>query len=449
MVFNRFFFKVLLRVGLLTTSIITMSTIFLRIDLFFTQIILAGIIIAQLVELTYFVNRTNQELSRFLSGVRDGDFQLNFSYKADSPSFQSLNNSFREVIHTFREYETERIAEYQFLNEIISQISFGVIVFDEKADIQVMNQTASDLLSLPKVTKWKNLRNPNIGFLEKLSEIELAPNQLVETRVSGKDQMFSVSASKITLRSVAMKIVCFQNIQNEIRKKEIEAWHKLIRILTHETMNSVTPIVSLAETMQMILTTESGESKTVKEIDDENLEDLSFSLETIIGRGNGILKFVSNYRKLTRIPKPEIEPVEIYPLLQKVVNLASADPDAPPIDLEVENSNLIVLMDPVLIEQVLINLLKNAREALENTPQPEIMVVAEAENSKSLILIKDNGPGIDQDKIEKIFIPFYTTKKEGSGIGLSVSRQIMSLHGGHLELQSEPGSTIFTLSFQS
>ena len=449
MVFNRFFFKLLLRISLLTASIITLSTIFLRIDLFFTQIILVGVILAQLVELTYFVSKTNLELTRFLSGVRDGDFQLSFSQQADSSSFKALNHSFREIIHTFREYETERTAEYQFLNEIISQISFGVIVFDDQADIQVMNPTASDLLSLPKVTKWKNLRNPNIGFLEKLYEIELAPNQLVETRVGGKDQMFSVSAAQITLRSVVMKIVCFQDIQNEIRKKEIEAWHKLIRILTHETMNSVTPIVSLAETMHLILVNEGGENKTSKEITDENLQDLSFSLETIIGRGNGILKFVSNYRKLTRIPKPEIESVEVTPFLQKIINLASAARNTPPIHLKVSPKEIKILLDPVLIEQVLINLLKNAREALENTSNAEIQVTAKPEAGKYLIMVADNGPGIDPDKLEKIFIPFYTTKKEGSGIGLSVSRQIMSLHGGHLDLQSEPGSTIFTLSFQN
>lgn len=449
MVFNRFFFKSLFRLILITASIITLSTIFLRVDLFFTQIILIGIIVAQLIELTYFVNRTNLELSRFLSGIRDGDFQLSFSQKADSSSFKALNHSFREVIHAFREYETERIAEYQFLNEIISQISFGVIVFDDQEEIQVMNQTASDLLSIPKVTKWKNLRNPNIAFLEQLYRMELAPNQLIETRVSGKDQMFSVTASQITLRSVVMKIVCFQNIQNEIRKKEIEAWHKLIRILTHETMNSVTPIVSLAETMQMILNTDEGALKTSEEINDENLEDLAFSLETIIGRGNGILKFVNNYRKLTRIPKPEVEPVTIFTWIQKIINLASAEPGTPSIHLHVEDESIKILLDPILIEQVLINLLKNAKEALETTKNPEITVTVKAEADHSLIIVQDNGPGVDQDKIEKIFIPFYTTKKEGSGIGLSVSRQIMSLHGGHLELQSEPGSTIFTLSFQS
>lgn len=449
MVFNRFFFKLLIRIGLIAASIITLSTIFLRMDLFFTQIILLGIIIAQLIELTYFINRTNLELSRFLTGVRDGDFQLSFSQKADSPAFQALNNSFREVIHTFREYETERTAEYQFLNEIISQISFGVIVFDDQADIQVMNKTASDLLSLPKVTKWKNLRNPNIGFLEQLYQLELAPNQLVETRVSGKDQMFSVTVSQITLRSVVMKIVCFQDIQNEIRKKEIEAWHKLIRILTHETMNSVTPIVSLAETMQMILEAENGERKTREEISDENLEDLSFSLETIIGRGNGILKFVGNYRKLTRIPEPEMERLQVKPFLQKIINLATAEPNAPNIDLEISEQEMHIVLDPVLVEQVMINLLKNAKEALLNIEEPVIQVVARSEAGKCLIVVKDNGPGVDQDKLDKIFIPFYTTKKEGSGIGLSVSRQIMSLHGGHLELQSEPGSTIFTLLFQN
>lgn len=447
MVFNRFFFKTLIRVGLLVTSILVFATIFLRVDLFFTQIILAGVIIALLIELTYFVNLTNRELTRFLSAIKDGDFQLSFSQKGDSSTFNALNTTFREVIHTFREYETERTAEYQFLNEIISHISFGVIVFNDQGEIEVMNQTASELLSIPKVTRWRNLRNPNISILETLHQTALIPNQLIETKVNGRERIFSVTASQITLRSVPMRIVCFQDIQNEIRKKEIEAWHKLIRILTHETMNSVTPIVSLAETMQMILTHENGAPKSQQEVSEENLKDLSFSLETIIGRGQGILKFVHDYRTLTRIPKPEREPVKIELFLQKLVNLTSAEPNAPNITLFIAEDMQEILMDPVLIEQVLINLLKNAREAVAKTKSPEVGITAAITSGYPAISVKDNGPGVEVAKREKIFIPFYTTKQEGSGIGLSVSRQIMSLHGGHLTLKSKPGETIFELSF--
>lgn len=447
MVFNRFFFKLLARVIFLTATIVTLSSIFLRTDLFFTQIILAGIIVSQIIELSFFANKTNVELTRFLAGVKDGDFQLNFPENADSKSFRSLNSTFRDVIHSMREYETEKAAEYQFLNEIISQISFGVIVFNEKSDVEVMNSTASLLLGLPKVAKWRNLRNPNISVLESLYNAELAPNQLLETRVNAKDQMFSVSATQMTLRSVPMKIVCFQDIRSEIQKKEIEAWQKLIRILTHETMNSVTPIVSLAETMKIILENETGTLKSLQEVTHENLEDLSFSLDTIIGRGNGILKFVSTYRKLTRIPNPEPELVEIRPFLEKIVNLISSDPQSSHVKFEIQGTNTDMHFDPVLMEQVLINLLKNAREALDQTKDAAILVSFSNETNRKTIRVQDNGPGIDQLKSEKIFIPFYTTKKDGSGIGLSVSRQIMSLHGGQLELQSEPGRTVFTLSF--
>lgn len=447
MVFNRFFLKLLARVLALTASIVILSTIFLRPDLFFTQIILIGIIIGQIIELTFFANKTNIMLTRFLAGVKDGDYQLNFPHNADSKSFRSLNSTFRDVIQSLREFETEKVAEYQFLDEIISQISFGVLVFDEKGNIEVMNSTASLLLGLPKVSKWRNLRNPNVAFLQTLHDIGLASNQLVETRINGKDQMFSVTATQITLRSAPMKIVCFQDIRSEIQKKEIEAWQKLIRILTHETMNSVTPIVSLAETMKLILEDESGTLKSKEEVSEENLEDLAFSLDTIIGRGNGILKFVGTYRKLTRIPNPEPELVEVRPFLEKIINLMAADSPSASVTFDLEAPVVEMYFDPVLVEQVIINLLKNARESLESTEEARVLITAKKETGRSLIRVQDNGPGIDQNKQEKIFIPFYTTKREGSGIGLSVSRQIMNLHGGQLELRSEPGRTVFTLSF--
>ncbi len=437
---------------LLVATVVGFSQIFLRPDLFFTQIIVVAIIIGQIMELSNFANKTNTELGRFLAGVRDGDFQLNYQRQQKSKSFEKLYRSFNDVIDTLKELETERNAQNEFLNTIINQIGFGILVFDESQEIILMNNEASELLSIPKVKKWRNLRNRNIGFLETLVSIDRTQNQLLETTIDEESHYFTVNVNNMRLRDRPLKIASFQNIRSEIRQKEIEAWHKLIRILTHETMNSVTPIVSLAETMQMLLTKEDGDSpKHVKDLTEENVLDLRESIQTIEERGEGILRFVSEYRKLTRIPQPELEEVEFSAFLQSTLKLYQPALDENSVDLTVNVPEFRVMIDPVLIQQVVINLVKNSIEALKETEQKRIKIeLSGDEKHQRVVQVSDNGPGIPKEKADKIFIPFYTTKQEGSGIGLSVSRQIMSLHGGQLDFKSIPGQwTTFSLKFSS
>ncbi len=450
MVFNRFFFQVLARVLLVALNIGIFASIFLREDLFFTQVIMFSLAIGQIAELANFTNKTNLELSRFLAGVKDGDYQLNYERHSKSKSLSKLYRSFGQVIDTLKDLETQRNAQNEFLNTIINQIGFGIIVFDSESEITLMNQEASALLSLPKVKKWRSLKNPNTAFLETLTSLPGTQNQLVESHINEESQYFTVSVSIIQILEKPLRVVSFQNIKSEIRQKEIEAWHKLIRILTHETMNSVTPIVSLAETMQLILTSEeSGQVKRSKEVTDENLEDLTASVETIVNRGEGILKFVSEYRKLTRIPQPELQHVALEGLVQKTMKLFEKDIENENIQLQMNFQDATLNIDPVLIQQVLINLIKNAIEALGDQADRHIAITGQSKGDNYLLMISDSGPGIPTDKQDKVFIPFYTTKKNGSGIGLSVSRQILNLHGGHLDFNSMPNTmTTFTLTFR-
>lgn len=448
MVYNRLFFSLLLRVILLIATIGFFSSIFLRPELFFTQIILGAIITFQVFEITHLINKTNTELSRFLAGIRDGDYQLNYNKNAPNRSFKALYNSFGELVETLKYLETERMAQFHFLNELINQIQFGLLVFNEDDDIELMNNQAMELTALPKITKWKKIRNPNIQFLETILSLEPAQNQLIETHLNGESRYFSVSINEVKILSKSLKVVSFQDIRGEIRKKEVEAWHKLIRILTHETMNSVTPIISLAETMKLILEDDEGNIKQSNNLTEENILDVTESLETLIGRGQGMLKFVTEYRKLTRIPKPELEETSITGFIDSILRLMQDTDTKNGVKFKKEIAPFSIPLDPVLIQQVLINLIKNAIESLATTPNPEIVIVCKEGPEKQLISVLDNGPGVSKDKLEKIFIPFYSTKKEGSGIGLSVSRQIMNLHEGHLELTSIPGKiTNFTLVF--
>lgn len=428
-------------------ALLSIVSIFLRPDLLFTQLILFVLILIQVTEITFFVSRTNRELSRFLSSIKDGDFSINFSGKVDNKSFGLLNTSFRQVIETLKELQTEKEAQLHFLNQLVNQIEFGIITFNEKNEIEIINKQAQSFLQIPRVTVWQNIKNPNVSFIEKLIKLPESSNQLIEQRIENQDRFFSVSITEITIRDGKFRIVSFQDIRNEIQQKEIQAWHKLIRILTHEIMNSVTQLVSLNETNLMLLTNENEEAKESRHLNDENVQDLRESILTVKERTEGILKFVKDYRRLTKIPKPEFEKLIDSFLINTVAKFMSGPLTEARVNLKVMSADVELFADGNLIQQVMINLIKNAIEALEATKGPEIVIQARIQNKQLQLEVSDNGHGIPEEKLDRIFVPFYTTKVEGSGVGLSVSRQIMNLHGGHLDVSSSSSGATFMMIF--
>ena len=254
----------------------------------------------------------------------------------------------------------------------------------------------------------------------------------------------------LKLMGSSYKLITFQNIKSEIEQKEIEAWHNLIRTLAHEIMNSVTPISSLTETSVMLLEDKLGNQKDITDITEKNITSIRTALKTIEKRSEGLLDFVGNYRKLTRLPAPQMEKISIENLLVNIKNLLNAELDKNRIDLRIisRNKDLRIFADPKLVEQVLINLVLNSIDAVEKTKSPKIQLLSYQTKNNIVIKISDNGKGIDKDKLEKIFIPFFSTKEKGTGIGLSLSKQIMKLHKGDIDVTSEKNSgTTITLSF--
>jgi len=239
-------------------------------------------------------------------------------------------------------------------------------------------------------------------------------------------------------------------VQEQLEEKEMEAWQNLIRVLTHEIMNSVTPIASLASTVNDLLTESPNQEKPIERIDTEIISDVRGALQTIEKRSHGLLNFVDAYRNLTRIPRPNLQIVSLSEFFSRLKKLMHSQITEGSIDLQVhiEPDNLQLAADPELIEQVLINLLLNAIEAVAKQPNPVIKIFAKLDDKGRItIQVIDNGTGISEEIAEKIFIPFFTTKKKGSGIGLSLSRQIMRMHRGSLGVLSKKGETVFTLKF--
>lgn len=440
MVSKRFSLLVIVRITLLMLTLTGLAFIFAKTELFFNQIILLSIVIIQVAELIRFITFTNRELAKLLLAIRYSDFSISFKGKKHGKSFQELQDAFVEIIEAFKKVSVEKEAQFRFLKVIVDNVNVGIIAIKEEHQIELMNKTAQNLLGVGVPNYWKQLQQLSPQFSREFSEMDDNERKLVELNVKDDKLQISAHVTRLKILNFRYSIITFQNIKSEIEQKEIEAWHKLIRILTHEIMNSVTPITSLTETMQMMLHKGENLEKSIDEISEEDLADIRFSLETIQRRSEGLLHFVDDYRKLTRVKNLDKERTDAIELLENMAQLMKPELQKEHITLELHLKSAFELsIDRKLIEQVLINLITNAKHALKGVENPRITLKTYFRESEKVIEVTDNGMGIDESKIDQIFIPFFSTKEQGSGIGLSLSKQIMKKHKGDLTVKSESG----------
>lgn len=449
MIFKRFTFLIIIRIFFLLVNVIVISLIFGDRRLFFNQIILALVLIAQVIELVRFVNHTNRELTKLFYAIRHSDFSITFRQSILGKSFKDLNESMLDIIDAYKQVKIEKEAQFHFLQMLVNQLHIGIIAIDQAENITLINPTAETMLGLPLLKNWKLLKIKNPVTAAELESIGINGKKLIEMKTGNETYFVSADVRTLIMLDRPLRLITLQNINSEIEQKEIEAWHKLIRILTHEIMNSVTPISSLTETMQGMLRTKDGQEKQITELRQETISDIAFSLDTIHRRTDGLLNFVEHYRQLTKVPKPVIENIILDNYFKNIIRLMNEQLTKNHIQIDVqlrEKSEL--LADPMLLEQVLINLITNSIHALKERETPRIQILVYPVDNQIIIEVKDNGKGVPKKELSEIFIPFFTTKKEGSGIGLSLSKQIMSLHGGSIRVQStENVGTSFYLSF--
>ena len=444
---KRFSLQVILRITLILANAILLAWIFGDMRLFFNQVILIIILIGQIWELIHYINLTNRELTRLFLAIKHDDFSTTFNQKGLGKSFKELQNSMVDIIESYREVKIEKEAQYQFLQLLVNQIQVGIIsLLDE--NIILINPVAEKILGIRDLKNWKLLEQHNPKVAEELSQ---DGKKLIEIKSHEGTKILAVEIRTVLMIDKRYKLITLQDINSEIEQKEIEAWHKLIRILTHEIMNSVTPISSLSETMQTMLIDKNGIQKQLPNLRDDTIKDILFSLSTIQKRSESLLDFVENYRKLTRVPKPVIQQIQLKPWLASLENLMREElmRESISLSIQLDDENQALNLDPTLIEQVIINLLRNSTHALEGRLDKRIEIKSYENESAIVIEVSDNGKGIPEKEIKDIFIPFFSTKKDGSGIGLSLSKQIMSLHGGRIRVRSKvPEGTSFYLTFR-
>ncbi|HEY9005829.1 MAG TPA: ATP-binding protein [Ohtaekwangia sp.] len=417
-------------------------------NMLFAALLMATIIILQLIEIFRFVSQTNRKLTRFLESVKYSDFISGFtSDNKLGKSFKDLNIAFNEVLEAFRKARSEKEEHGQYLNTVVQQVRTGILSYDTEGNVQLINANAKRFMGITSIKNINELIAINPKLYHSINSVEPGKSELYK----GSNELhLTVQATELRIRGTDVKLVTLQNIQPELQQQELEAWQNLTRVLRHEIMNSITPISSLTSTLREILDHDMERKGDHYELKGEGADDLREGLSTIENRSKGLIKFIDAYREYTSLPKPKLTTVRLQSLIEHVAQLMKTELKKTSIDFHYSCSSeyLTIQADVEMVEQVLINLLKNAIEALGDTETPKLELIGRYDGSDVLIEVIDNGQGIIKEAIDHIFVPFYTTKRTGSGIGLSLSRQIMQMHNGSITVESEPEvRTIFTLRF--
>jgi nitrogen fixation/metabolism regulation signal transduction histidine kinase len=416
-----------------------------------SSIILGLLIVLQTYSLIVYVNQINNKLTQFFDSIRYSDFSTSFSDKKLGKSFEKLSHSFNQVIIEFKKNRAEKEEHYNYLQTVVQHINIGIICFEQNGKIDMYNNAAKRLFKKNLIRNVNDLHDVKIELPEILMKLKAGDKTLIKIFTDDELKQLSLYATEFRMRGEEYVLVAFHDIHAELEEKEIESWQKLIRVLTHEIMNSITPISSLASTVNEMIIDKSEEDKKVNILNSEDIQSVEDALSTIQKRSQGLLNFVDIYRNLTRIPKPSFKYFNVREAFERAELLLKPKIDKLKItcNCQVYPEDLMLTADPDLIDQVIINLILNAIDAVKTKENPEVSLIAyHNQNNRTTIEVADNGTGIKPDIIDKIFMPFFTSKKEGSGIGLSLSRQIMHLHKGSISVKSKVNEgTVFTLTF--
>jgi nitrogen fixation/metabolism regulation signal transduction histidine kinase len=446
---KRFYLNCTVRVLLLSGSICLLAFLIFKTEFIATSIFLGLISAYQIFSLLRYVTRTNRDLNRFLLSIKHSDFSQSYTNQLKGSGFDELNTAFSEVTKEFQQAKIEKEEHFRFLQTIIDHVGIALIAFNPDGEVELINNATKKLLKIPRLGNIKDIESTSSRLTDKLGSISPGDKDLVKFKQGDNLLQLSIYATGFILRQQQLTLVAMQNIQSELEEKEMISWQNLIRVLTHEIMNSITPIASLASTATGLL--EDNKECKIPEDVNEVIIDVRHAVKTIEKRSKGLITFIDNYRKLTRIPKPDFKIVQVKDLFERVEILMKKQFEHHSIKFNtaVDPESLTITADPALTEQVLINLCKNSVEAVSGVSRPKIKLKAGTDGiGNPIVKVIDNGKGIAEEVAERIFIPFFTTKPEGSGIGLSLSRQIIRMHKGTIGVISTPGErTVFKLRF--
>lgn len=429
---TRFRILTVVQVCLLALTLCVLALTVLETDHLAVPVVLAGIALLQVLALIGSVQAHVDTLEDFFAAVNYEDFTLRF---IEDDVDAELKGAFNKVLERFQDARADRDMQAAYLDTVIRHVPVAFFAARSDGSLSLVNNPARRLMGIPTLRNIRDLATIDETLPVALTSIEAGQQRLLQTNIRGLPVELRVSVAEIRMAGEVERLYSIENLSGELSARESSAWRNLIRVLTHEIMNTLTPVTSLAQT-------------TVEMLDDpDSAADIREAIETIGRRSEGMIRFVSRYRELLHMPEPKAENVSVLELLQNIATLLQPSLEGIQISVEVVPESLEIFADRQLIDQVLINLVKNAGDALADTAEPHISLSGRLNQGRVIISVADNGPGIHEDDIDHVFIPFFTTKREGSGIGLSLSRQIMTAHNGDIALESGPSGTTFRLVF--
>jgi two-component system nitrogen regulation sensor histidine kinase NtrY len=452
MVLNKFFINILIRVSFIVLSCVVLGIILQYLDSGFYYT-LAGIIFLVLLQawlLVNEVNKTNSDLEKFFSSVQDHDSSVRFLKETNDSSFKKIQDSMNHLNTIIQNAKIENERTSHFLQNLVDHVDVGLLSYDMNGGVEIFNRAAKKYLNVQQLRQLSSLKMQNEEMYRMINAIKPGHEILHKITIDNLLQNVLIKATEFKFDNKVIKLVSFQDITSELDKKELDSWQKLIRVLTHEIMNSISPITSLTSVISGYFKKKDEEMPVLPEtIDQQIIAKTLMGLNTIEETGKGLFDFVDKYRSLTSLPKPDLGEFTVSNLFGKCkLLMESSISNNIKISANVYPEDIVLVADYTQVEQVLINLIKNAIAAVSHKKNGDIQLKAYKNDEGTIIQVEDNGIGISDEIIEDIFVPFYTTKENGSGIGLSLSKQIMQNHNGTISVSSAPNkSTIFTLKF--
>ncbi|MEO6405211.1 MAG: HAMP domain-containing sensor histidine kinase [Ferruginibacter sp.] len=447
MTFKKYDWNLIVRIALLFV-VLCGAALMLTMGLYAFLTIAAVLVVVQVIDLYRFSNKSKDELESFVEAVHYRDFSRHFDEKNAPVAVQPMRKGFNEINSTFKIISKERETQYQYLQKILELVDTGIISYDNKeGDVKWMNESLKKLLNIPYLKTIHSLEKRDPVLYNEILNVKPAEPRVVTINTDKNSLKVLLSATAFQTEGKLYKLIAFQNINEALDETESKAWQKLLSVMTHEIMNSVAPISSLAATLKDRL------QLSLKDLNNNSgsVDDLELGIDTIKRRSEGLLKFAETYRNLNKINTPNVKKVYVRDMFENLHHLMEPTLKQKQIELDIilKDPDLELLADTNLIEQVLINLIVNATEAVKEVDNPRIQLSAYiTPANKVVIKVADNGIGISPEVMEKIFIPFFSTRKTGSGIGLSLCKQIMMLHKGNIKMQSVEGEgSAFSLFF--
>jgi two-component system nitrogen regulation sensor histidine kinase NtrY len=447
MIFNRYEWRLLLRVFLMFLALIAAAFVIVK-GLYLYLVIFIPLVTYAVIEMIRFQKKAQEEVNQFVESIHYRDFSRHFDVRRAPNELKPLRKGFNDINTTFKLISRERETQYHYLQKILELVDTGILSFEEETgSISWINEAFKNLISIPYLKTVHSLEKREPALYLELIKVKPGDSKIITITRNQQLVKILITASVMRSDDILYKLIAFQNVSEALDETESKAWQKLLNVMTHEIMNSVAPISSLADTLKNRLQS----PEIANSVQSSELEDLELGIDTIKRRSEGLLKFTESYRSLNKITKLDLNKIMVRDLFENLNSLMRPTLEKKNIELEIilRDPTLAIQADINLIEQVMINLVVNAIEAVKDREAPRIILSGEIQsNSKTLVKVTDNGLGMPPELLDKIFIPFFSTRKTGSGIGLSLCKQIMLLHKGNIQVQSTEGKgSSFILQF--